>query len=417
MEVFNAHYSSHIRNILSCVAILIFSFSLNAQIESEVTKAKTLDSYTVKVDRGRNKKNETINFTTEIRTDRIVFLETKKDCLLGNIEKVIHNEENCYILHSIGSQKEIAIFSCKTGSFIQKISCHGRGPGEYTRIDDFDVLGKQIYLLDSSIGKMLVYTETGQFVKYINCKLYARSMVALNDDLFLLYLPPIFTEKGKEKYALVWIDSSGEIVKKALQIQKNEPQIPKQYVFSKGASGKVIFVHSLYNTVYQVSNLILTPIINIDFGKSFSAISKVKNRNPGEDTDNSNWVTDLEGIDTPYFLFNYFFENPFFIVSYFYNNIVHTVFASTQTGKILDGIRYNSTGPMGFYKLSPQAMFGHSVLFVETALSFKNRLIKDKEKYKNQIPDFANDFKLEEIIKDENFELRNHVLIFAKLNF
>ena len=91
---------------------------------------------------------------------RIIPLETRPECLIGNIEEFHQNDRGIFIR----ANKQIIHFDL-SGKFIWKISRQGRGPGEYTRISGFTLTDKELILLDNSGKKILYYCWSGDFVK------------------------------------------------------------------------------------------------------------------------------------------------------------------------------------------------------------------------------------------------------------
>ena len=74
---------------------------------------------------------------SEIITDhyRIIPLETKKECLIGSINKIVKSDSIFYVL---SNESKIQTFSYE-GKYLSTLEKIGRGPEEYTYIGDFDV--------------------------------------------------------------------------------------------------------------------------------------------------------------------------------------------------------------------------------------------------------------------------------------
>ena len=78
-----------------------------------------------------------------------------------------------------------------TGTFLYKIGHQGQGPGEYSKITDFDVANQNIYLLDSGQRKILEYNLNGDFKDEYsyNGKLEGvNDLIVTSDGNFLLGL-------------------------------------------------------------------------------------------------------------------------------------------------------------------------------------------------------------------------------------
>lgn len=71
-------------------------------------------------------------------------LETNDSCLLGNIQRIIYQNNKYYILDD---NHTITIFDT-TGNFNRALNKQGRAPGEYKSIRDFVVIGDNIWIYD-----------------------------------------------------------------------------------------------------------------------------------------------------------------------------------------------------------------------------------------------------------------------------
>ncbi len=95
--------------------------------------------------------------TSVIETIRYITLETNKNCLIHNIDKIIFANNQFYILDIF--QKAIMVFDEK-GNYINKLQKTGKGPGEYIGINDFDIdADKNIVVYDNMAQKMIKYSS------------------------------------------------------------------------------------------------------------------------------------------------------------------------------------------------------------------------------------------------------------------
>jgi glycosyltransferase involved in cell wall biosynthesis len=197
-------------------------------------------------------------------------LETNRQSIIGEISKVIYFNERFYILDAdiTGS---VYIFD-KEGKYINKISRKGGGPGEYTRIYDFDIdrSANEMVILTGGPLKIIRNTMEGKFISEIHPPCYADRFTALPDKSSAIYL-----EYGdntpflKEEYNLIFIDSTA--VLKGGVLRYDHSHICKH--FSKGLStfyyydGGSYFYPALNDTVYRVGPNQITPVYAFDFGK------------------------------------------------------------------------------------------------------------------------------------------------------
>ena len=100
----------------------------------------------------------TLSNLSEIASDiEYIPLQTLESSLISRIEKVVITDDNIYV-NNRGT--DIICFD-KIGNFISKLSKSGRGPGEYTFIQDFDISSDNTNLILLSNGKILVYNING----------------------------------------------------------------------------------------------------------------------------------------------------------------------------------------------------------------------------------------------------------------
>lgn len=96
-------------------------------------------------------------------TIKYIKLETSKECLLADIDKIKYHNKKLYILDRRVS-KSLFIFDLE-GKFINKIKRIGRGPGEYTLLQNFFIDKKNNQLvLFSDNHKLLYFDCTGKYL-------------------------------------------------------------------------------------------------------------------------------------------------------------------------------------------------------------------------------------------------------------
>lgn len=112
-----------------------------------------------------NKEQVTLKGSKVIDSCWYVPLETKEECLIGNIDKIVIEDDKIFILDKSNS-KDLFIFSLK-GTFITRLSKKGRGPGEYNFIRDFtiDSENKHLIIHDDSMAKLFYYDFQGNHIK------------------------------------------------------------------------------------------------------------------------------------------------------------------------------------------------------------------------------------------------------------
>ena len=92
---------------------------------------------------------------------KMVVLETSEEYLIGEIHKIIY-EDDMLIIADIMSAS--VLFFNTDGKFLHKICKIGRGPGEYTELTDICVKDGKVWLLDNISCQVICYDYTGKML-------------------------------------------------------------------------------------------------------------------------------------------------------------------------------------------------------------------------------------------------------------
>jgi len=113
-----------------------------------------------------NKTGAEIQFSEVFASITPIILETTKNSLIGDVDKVFATDEYIIVLDAFIANA-LFLFK-KDGTFLHKFGSRGNGPGEYSRIADFcyDNTTGTIYMLDFSTNRINIYDiHTGSFLK------------------------------------------------------------------------------------------------------------------------------------------------------------------------------------------------------------------------------------------------------------
>lgn len=202
--------------------------------------------------------NERFNIDSIIDVEHIKYvpLETKSVCLIANINKIIINKTNFYILDR--TSKSIFIFSLE-GKFINKISNVGKGPKEYVDIRDFEInsFKNEILLYDDFTSKILHYNLSGDFVKVEQTGFKFRNIRVLSSDKLLFGVLNAKNVQSKDinfysiliASDLINIDYKGF---KNSEAMISNPYVENDYFSSFGDD--VIFSPRFVDTIYNINS-------------------------------------------------------------------------------------------------------------------------------------------------------------------
>lgn len=101
---------------------------------------------------------------TVFKSYKFIPLETKDECLIGKIDKILFHKNRIFILDE---RRGNAFVFDDMGKFLCRLGETGRGPGEHLSAKDLslDIVKKRITLLDTSGQKLLHYDLDGKFLE------------------------------------------------------------------------------------------------------------------------------------------------------------------------------------------------------------------------------------------------------------
>ncbi len=264
---------------------------------------------TISIDLKKSKtKDITVNFNSVIK------LETSDSSLIGEVTKVIINNNRIYILDRKISKSLFAFNS--NGKFIKKTKI-GRGPGECSAPWDFwvDSVSKKVILWDQSTFKILEYDMN---LNHIYSKHYkAISLMNaeyINRDTLLVFGHITSKEKfGKTSYFSysIYADTSDKIISKILPTTQKLVSLSLDSPISK--TDRIIFVAPFNNNVYGIIKNKEKKIYKLDFGKLSVTDEDIKKginhvfMNAGQ----GNKITSIDNLheNNQYLTFTFFYRN------------------------------------------------------------------------------------------------------------
>lgn len=136
----------------------------------------TLSVKTIKVDTWM----ENLIVDDYIADLKYIKLETKSNCLIGNVEKLLFNNDKIYV-----KSDGVFVFD-KTGKHLFSIANKGKGPGEFISLYDISISENTLYLYDNDQGKLLCYqADNGQYLKEISVPYSGMELECVNHELFI----------------------------------------------------------------------------------------------------------------------------------------------------------------------------------------------------------------------------------------
>lgn len=184
-------------------------------------------------------------------------LETRRECLIGRINKILVLDNKIYILDS-SIANSILVFSLE-GKFIYKICKTGKGPGEYLSLTDFDVDNfGNIFVQDQVSGKIIKYSNSGtQFQEIFHNDLCYVHFNFISDSLVIFEDYRYFTDiKNKKKPCgiVYWNPLTKKVVDRFFPLRKRKLEeivrTSNRVVWESGE--KLFYLRSFSDTIFEL---------------------------------------------------------------------------------------------------------------------------------------------------------------------
>ena len=186
------------------VTVLLPFFLFSCKDEDSLNKS--INNNIDQIDFTENNIKE-LDFSSFVDTIELIPLETTKESLIGEINRIIYRNNKYYIRTTVGRQNGKILVFDKKGNYSWKLDYLGQGPEEYLSLNDF-ALSDDNNIVISSPVKLQVYDgSTGNFIRTIKTgELVSKEILYLKDNEILsLHFTPILHENN----LLALIDTTG----------------------------------------------------------------------------------------------------------------------------------------------------------------------------------------------------------------
>lgn len=199
-------------------------------------------------------------------------LETRDDCLIGEVSDLIKYKNRFYIL-----DKDItySVFCFdESGKFLFKINNIGTGPGEYVRLTGFSINtdNDQLVLFDGATDRILLYSLEGKYIESYKLGFHANEFSYMSDGFYAFYAAFTLSNnnllKGGMYPNLIITNEKFEITKTGMQYSENAnfAAIPMSMKSFNSYDLKNHSLMSSFNdTIFSITPQGEVPYIYIDF--------------------------------------------------------------------------------------------------------------------------------------------------------
>lgn len=212
---------------------------------------------------------EELNFSTLVDSSFTVALETKKECIIGGIDKIVIHNDHIFILDKRRS-KGVFEFN-KKGKFIRQYGKIGKGPGEYSSIKTF-VINKnknELVIYNWVKRALLTYNLNGEYINSKTINFRFNNLAMYKDD-YVMDIHNIQNKKLKNIsdeffFSLIKMSSDeGKIKSKYLK----QTQIMSNYLSSGNIAinEKELYYNKPYTgIIYKIQDNDVVPYIELEF--------------------------------------------------------------------------------------------------------------------------------------------------------
>ena len=177
-------------------------------------------------------------------------LETSDACLIGEINKIICNDNKYYILDRTKT-KALFCFDSQ-GHFVQQYGNVGQGPGEYVEPTDFMLTSSHLIILDQFAHKLLYFDMDGKFSHTVSLKYKIHAITALENDSLFLAQAGDNRNTDFSDYELLVMDTKGDVRLKGI----NNPYQIKYSISgynSQLMNGRTIYCKPMSSCIYEIT--------------------------------------------------------------------------------------------------------------------------------------------------------------------
>ena len=187
----------------------------------------------------------------ELAQIKYVPLETTDSSLIGNIDKILYQNNKYYILDKV--EKKILVFD-RQGKAMQIIHKVGQGPGEYLEPSDIDIDKEgNIYVYDWATQSIITY-KNGKPENYEILKIGQYFLDFAMTDKYI-FLSNILQENSFKISLALWDKKKNEmrILKNNERIEGNKLAYRANHYFYRSAN-IVTYYERFYPYIYQIDN-------------------------------------------------------------------------------------------------------------------------------------------------------------------
>ncbi|WP_129715490.1 6-bladed beta-propeller [Pedobacter sp. SYP-B3415] len=393
---------------MKTIYILFFAVALVSCGRSSRTNINTIQTEKGDVKQFTIDADEVFEIEKVLEEPTFVKLETKPECLIGTIDKLICTDSLIVVVDRRVAQAVFVFDSA--GRFLGKIAEKGKGPGEFTEIWDVNINeeSRHIELLDEKLKKINKYTYECRYVDYKRMPFIFTGYQPLDSSTFAYYTnkSPNARQPIINNNLLVTAKSNNKILGKAFPLTQNEKNNSMSFETFNAPLwkyGKSVFFNPRFSdTIFRV-----TP--NKLFAEYIVKMRGMISSANWEKMDNERFQKLLE---THSYLNGTFID----LQDHSYVNVttpkgrVHGFYLKSS-GKVISGRSFSTINPFyNFFEIPLAAKSNNSFVVVQTAQQILDAKALINMSIKTKSPKIQEELKVfSKLSKDDN-----PILVFFK---
>jgi len=246
--------------IIHFVSLLMLIIILSCSKKHENNKNEIVTK-TVFID---PKLNHKLNLSDAIEVVDLIFFETNKNCLIGNIDKLRYHDGRFYMYEQFDSQKAFC-FSEK-GKFLFQIGAIGHAEDEYITLRDLNVnqWKKRIEIYDINRDVIQYYDFNGNYIGKGRVGKKTRHYAVIDSLHYAFFNDG--ENKGLPYNIFITPQDRFKVLHPGVPLQGQKDVMNSVNPFYESEKG-VLFAFSLNDTIFSITSEGAQPKYILDFGK------------------------------------------------------------------------------------------------------------------------------------------------------
>lgn len=304
-----------------CVVLLLLSVFWGCVEHPQKTDKGTI----IEIDGFNGRKLNLSDFVSSVENYK---LETDS-FFIGDVADLCVYDSTLYVLDGLTSN--LIAYDLHDRSVSVCINGRGDGPYEYVRPQALTVDGEGLYLLDSSVQKIICYNHSLKPVHEIKVGFSALDFIKVKEGFLLCTVLP---EPSLAYKKIIYVDMDGNIKDSYVHTHQFGMTLGKNFV--KDVQNEIFVTIPYSNQIYRWEQEELHSFCYTDFG--------------GLNIPDEERVEDLSLYDMDYLHNNNFFvTSSYFINAFLYDNKMHYHFKEHATGQVYSGRMVDEMSGLPFF--------------------------------------------------------------------